>query len=46
MARKTLSLSTNTAMNVFFYKKHGFKQIDKEEIEGVEVWSLLKELKN
>ena len=41
-----LSLSTNTAMNVFFYKKHGFKQIDKEEIEGVEVWSLLKELKN
>jgi acetyltransferase, GNAT family len=40
-----LSLVTNTAMNVFFYQKHGFEQIHQTKIGGVDVWTMLSEVK-
>ena len=41
-----LSLVTNTAMNVFFYQKHGFEQIHQTKIGGVDVWTMLAEVKS
>ena len=41
-----LSLVTNTETNVSFYQKHGFEQIHQTKIGGVDVWTMLAELKS
>ena len=41
-----LSLVTNTETNVSFYQKHGFEQIHQTKIGGVDVWTMLVEVKS
>ncbi|EIW93607.1 hypothetical protein HMPREF1321_1001 [Capnocytophaga sp. oral taxon 412 str. F0487] len=41
-----LSLVTNTEKNVSFYQKHGFEQIHQTKIGGVDVWTMLMEVKS
>jgi len=38
-----LSLVTNTAMNVHFYSRHQFKQINHTKIDDIDVWTLIRE---